>query len=363
MPRGRQTPPVTLPGALLGLVLIGILIFGGATYVVVRNYGGTFQESALREAVAQRTAGASLAFARALEQDWQNLEAIASDIARLDAEALGAVLDATAGPDQRISWAGFARPDGSVVVASGDMLQGADVSARPWFQRGLQGDFAGDLHEAVLLADLMSDRDAAPPRFLDLSTSVDGPTGRLAGVLGFHINASWAENYLSDMADTLGIDLALVNSSGEVVIGTFPAMTARLGLPSLGAASSGVAGSGYEVWPDGIRYFTAVTPSVTYGELPSFGWRLVGRIDPQSFSSTAGGNLVRRSAIASLFAGSLFLLAGVLFNRLYLRPIGSLARNAERIAEGHGDYPLEIRSSAEIYRLSASLARLEGQRG
>lgn len=362
MPRRSQTP-VTLPGALLGLVFTGILLFAGAKYVLVRDHAGTFHEAALEEAVSLRTSGVALAFARALEQDWQHLESIASGIHGLDADALGPVLDAAAGPDQRISWAGFARPSGEVVVASGRMLEGADVSARPWFQQGLQADFAGDVHEAVLLADLMATgNDDAPPRFLDMATPVAGPSGRPAGVLGFHINAAWAEEYLSDLAATLGIVLVLVNSSGEVVVGTDPAMPDHLDLPSLGAAAAGVSGSGYEVWPDGTRYFTTVTPSVVHGALPSFGWRLVGRIDPARFTTTTGGELVRNAGLAMVVAGALFLMAAALFNRLYLRPVGRLARNAERIADGHGDYPIDIRSTDELQRLSSALARLEGQR-
>ena len=361
MPRRKQTP-LTLPNALLGFAINGILIFAGATYVVVRDYAGNFQESALEEAISLRTAAASEAFARALGQDWENLQAIALEVNRLEAGSLGSILDIAAGPDQRVSWAGFARPSGEVVAASGEMLVGADVSMRPWFQQGLQGDFAGDLHEAVLLADLMSADDEAPPRFLDLSTPVTGANGRLAGVLGFHINGAWAEDYLTDMADTLGVVLALVNSSGEVMIGTDPDVTNQLDLPSLRAASSGVTGGGYEVWPDGKRYFTAVIPTVAYEDMPSFGWRLVGRIEPTSFTSTAGGNLVRRAGLAFLVAASFYLLGAMLFNRLYLRPLTSLARNAERIAAGHGDYPYESRSSAELQRLSAALAQLEAER-
>ncbi|WP_375260124.1 HAMP domain-containing protein [Citreimonas sp.] len=362
MPK-RATTPVTLPGALLGLVLSGIAIFAGTTYVLVRQHIDTFQQAALEEAVTLRTRGVSTAFARALEQDWQHLTAIAREVAVLDPEGLAPVLDAAAGPDQRISWAGFARPDGTVIVASGGLLEGGDVSSRPWFQQGLQEDFAGDMHEAVLLADLMAAGDSAPPRFLDLATPVEGPGGRVVGVLGFHINAAWAEDYLADLAERMELDLLLVNPAGEVMIGTAPDLPDSFDLPRLSAAAAtGVQTAEFDIWPDGMRYFTAVTPSVTFGALPSFGWRLVGRIDPADFPATPARDLIRSTTVALTVATAIFALATVLFIQLYIRPIGRLARNAERIADGHEDYPAEIRASAELQRLSASLARLESQR-
>ncbi|SPJ25969.1 cache domain-containing protein [Palleronia abyssalis] len=358
----RTQTPITLPGALTGLVLIGILLFSGAAYVLVRDRVGTFQEAAMEQAVSVRAAGAAKAFARALEQDWQHLAAIATEITALDTTALRPVLDAAAGPDQRISWAGLARPDGEVVAASEGLLEGADVGARPWFQQGLQGDFAGDMHEAVLLADLMAAEDVAPPRFLDMSIPVEGPGGRMTGVLGFHINAAWAEEYLADMATALEMDLVLINANGEVMIGTDPAIPARIDLPSLGTAAAGVAGAGYEIWPDDRRYFTTVIPDVTHGALPPFGWRLIGRIDPGDFPITPGHDLLRTAGIVFAVTAAAFLLAAALFIRLYLTPVGRLAQNAERIAEGHEEYPAEIRATAELQRLSASLARLEAQR-
>lgn len=358
----RKTTPVTLPGALLGLVLMGTAIFAGTTYLLVRNYIDTFAQAALEEAVTLRTRGVSTALARALEQDWQHLTAIAREVGTLDPETLGPVLDAAAGPDQRISWAGLARPNGTVVAASGGLLEGGDVSSRPWFQQGLQGAFAGDMHEAVLLADLMAAEDSAPPRFLDLATPVEGPGGRVLGVLGFHINAAWAEAYLADMAARMKLDLLLVNPSGEVMIGTAPELPERFDLPQISAAATGVPMAGYEVWPDGTRYFTAVTPSVTYGALPSFGWRLVGRIDPADFPAAPARDLIRSTALAFAVAVALFVLAAMLFVQLYIRPVGRLARNAERIADGYEDYPAEIRATAELQRLSAALARLDAQR-
>lgn len=361
--KARASSPISLPTALIALVLSGILIFTAAAVLVVRERVTDFQDAALEEAVQLRTRGGALAFARALERDWSRLDAIVTNLPQMDQDTLGAVLGITAGPDKDISWAGYADTDGTVLTASGFLLEGADISQRPWFRNGLQGNFAGDMHEAVLLADLIGSEDGAPLRFLDMAMPVRDSAGRTTGVLGFHINAAWAETFLTEFARAAEIDLLLVNAQGEVVVTTDDIPEGPLDLPSLRAAADGVQSSSYETWPDGTRYFTSVVPDISYGELPSFGWRLVGRVEPETFPATRGAELVRSIIALLLGAGTIFLLVAFLFNRIYLRPIGRLARNAQRIADGADEYPLEIGRTQELRRLSQALAKLEAQRG
>lgn len=104
--------------------------------------------------------------------------------------------------------------------SSNDLLKGVDVSARPWFQRGLGGDLAEDVHEAVLLNQLLGGTEQTPLRFIDLSTNVETPDGQIADVLGFHINFVWAETVRAEMTENLKPDLILVSQNGEVIIAT-----------------------------------------------------------------------------------------------------------------------------------------------
>lgn len=359
----RQFSVVTLPRALFGLVVTGIAIFAVTAVIIVQDRVRDFQDIAMEEAVRLRTDTAGLAFARALDEDWQQLQSISDDLADLAQEALRAVLNAVAGTDERISWAGFATPDGAVTAASDGLLEGADVSERPWFVRGLQGPFAGDVHDALLLAPEVPAGPDGPARFLDMSVPVIDDAGRTRGVLGFHINAAWAEDFLSQVATAAEIDLMLVNPSGQVVVTTITDAPAVLDLPSLRAAAAGVALSGVETWPDGNDYFTTVLPSVTHGNLPPFGWRLVGRIQPSDFPTTAGARLVLIAAMAILVAGAIYAVIATIFSQIYLRPFMQLAQTADRMADGQEAYPKEMRVPAEAQRLSAALARLDPRRG
>ena len=357
-PARREVSAITLRRAVFGLVFAGILLFSLAAVVIVRDRVRDFQNAALENAVTIRTDAARLAFARALEQDWQHLQKIADDLAELDLEELRAVLNAAASTDERISWAGFASPDGTVVAASGGLLQGASVSERPWFRRGLQSPFAGDVHDALLLAEAVPEGPYGPARFLDMAVPVAGDDGRVAGVLGFHINANWAEEFLTEFARTTEIVLVLVNPQEEVVISTNRDMPELPDLQSMRAAAAGIAVAERETWPDGTTYFTTVLPSVGYGELPSFGWSLIGRSEIDKFSLTSGAELVRIAASGVLVAGGLHLLLTLVFVRIFLTPLSALIETAGRMAAGHEEYPAEVRTPAEAQRLSAALVRL-----
>jgi len=71
------------------------------------------------------------------------------------------------------AWIGFANNEGIVEVSTQEILEGANVSERPWFVEGLQSSFVGDVHDAKLLAKILPPpEDGDVLRFLDISTPV-----------------------------------------------------------------------------------------------------------------------------------------------------------------------------------------------
>ena len=68
------------------------------------------------------------------------------------------------------AWIGFAAPDGTVLAASGGLIEGVSVADRPWFRTALAGPMVGDVHEAKLLATLLEDDGTGEPfRFVDIA--------------------------------------------------------------------------------------------------------------------------------------------------------------------------------------------------
>ncbi|MFN4099503.1 MAG: cache domain-containing protein [Pararhodobacter sp.] len=349
---------ISLKTALLGFVCLGAVILSGIALLAMQSRVSDYRAAALERAVMVRAQGVALDLSRTLEQDWSALIAVAGQVEPQNLDAMGVAVDTLAGDRQRISWAGYAGLDGRVAAASGDMLLDADITERLWYQRGLQGDFAGDARNAILLNQLLGGTEEEPIRFLDLSTPVRNAEGDVQGVLALHLNFNWTSAFLAETAATLGIDLFLVSQDGTVIFASDGSVPAQLDLPSMRAARVGVQVSGTEVWPDGETYLTSVIPQVVYGDLPSFGWRLVARIDQQALASP--DTTLDEAIFALLAAGAVILLVMTLvFYRMFLAPFQRLAREATQIVEGEMVFPSENHTTREAALLATALVRLQ----
>jgi hypothetical protein len=308
-----------------------------------------------------RTIVASEDLARTLESEWRHLIRLSELAAELDPARLSDVFTGTIGDGRRISWIGYADLNGEVIAANNDLLVGQSVIERPWYRNGLTGGFASDVHDAVLLAQLLDTGGSEPLRFIDLSRPVVDANGDPAGVLGMHINEAWLENYLRETADLFNLDLFLINPNGEVSASSTGETPSSADLQILRAAQTGVQSRGSETWPDGRDYYSSLVPEVAYGELPNFGWRMVGRLEASSLDFRT--DLVRQGALYAVLAGIvLSLLAAVLFSRIFITPIASLASSAARIAEGSQEYPHNSSVTREAALLSDALTRLQNDR-
>ncbi len=354
-------PDITLRQSVLTFTLLCLVgmatLFAGAVHIQSSRLTESNRDSAVRF----RTAVAAEELARTLERDWRRIVSLAELATELDPDRLSDVLTGASGDGSRISWIGFANLNGTVVAANNDLLVGQSVYERPWYRNGLTGGFAGDVHDAILLAQLLDNDSTEPLRFIDLARPVMDANGDPAGVLGMHINETWLENYLLEKANIFSLDLFLINPNGEVTASSTGDAPTSADLQILRAAQTGVQSRGSETWPDGNEYFSSLVPEVAYGELPNFGWRMVGRLDARSLNFQA--DLVRQGAIYAILAGIvLSVLAAVLFSRIFLSPMASLASSAARIAEGSQEYPHNSRVTREAALLSEALTRLQNDR-
>lgn len=353
---------ISLRSALFGFVILGAAAFSAVAMLAVQERIRSFQETALERAVTVRAQGVALDLARTLEQDWAAFQAATTLADFSDLAEIGLAADLLVGERERKSWAGFAGLDGRVAAASGDMLIGADISERSWFQRGLEGPFAGDARNALLLNRLLGGTDEEPIRFLDLSTPVRNASGEAVGVFALHLNFDWTSAFLAETARVLEIDLFLVSHDGTVIFSSDGSSPDRLDLPSMRAAQAGAQVSGREMWPDGREYLTSVVPGIEYGDLPSFGWRLVARILPAAIGDT--GHALTEWVLLLLASGFVVLVGMTfVFERLFLKPIRRLASDATRLADEADIPPLETRSTREAAAISSALVRLQGQGG
>jgi signal transduction histidine kinase len=142
------------------------------------------------------------------------------------------------------AWIGYAGMDGKVQVATQGLLQNVNVSARPWFQRGLRLPIVEDVHAAVLLERLLPPLpDGDPWRFIDVAAPV-APTdskSTVAGVVGGHLGLPWLrrmhDDFTARYANEGPIDVIVAARNGDILMGP----TALIGqaLPRIDLTESG----------------------------------------------------------------------------------------------------------------------------
>ncbi|WP_028998152.1 diguanylate cyclase domain-containing protein [Azohydromonas australica] len=178
------------------------------------------------------------------------------------------------------TWIGVADSNGRVLAATGGLLEGQNVSSRPWFQAGARGPFAGDVHNAVLLERLLPPQ-AEPWRFVDLAAPVVvGGTTR--AVVGAHLSWEWARDIegqlLAPVMRDQGIQTFIVQRDGQVLLGPDGSVGKKLDAGVL-AAATGLAGA-VTAWPGEGEYVTAVVDTQGRSSYPGLGWRVVVRQPP-----------------------------------------------------------------------------------
>lgn len=360
MPQAQPLRP-SINVVVLAFTVIAALASTLIIVTTARQALVDFESEVLSDVVEERASATAQLFARGIWGQWQNVLEMAGNKGIASADITQAQLDFAVKGGHQISWAGYAGLDGQVIAASGGLLVGQSVEGRPWFQRGLEGPFAGDVHDAVLLAEKLPRVGDDLPRFLDLAAPLQDDEGSALGVVGFHINASWANQFLAETAKLSGIDAVLINREGVVVVGPPDLLGQSFSLASFGAARAGVGAALVEAWPDGRTSLSFVIPSVSYRDLPSFGWSLVARIDTNEL---AGARQVFETGVLTTAALVALVIAvlGLVLIAFYLIPFNRLARSADAIASGQDVYPYESRRTSELARLSGAIALFQANR-
>lgn len=255
------------------------------------------------------------------------------------------------------AWLGIASPDGKVAIAADDMLQGEDVSERPWFKGGLKKTYLGDVHGAVLLAKKIQPMvEGEPLRFIDFSTPLYDTNNKLKGVLATHVDWSWATHTLQaalpQNAAAKGIEIFIVNAKGEML---YPYKS--IGEVTVPLASTQESMFFIDDWNEGKKYFTVNIPIVAKTEM-SLGWHIIIR-QPAAVVLADVRTLQLQIVLLGLLISLLMLwLTYKLANR-FSQPIENLARTAEEVERGKVQVNFEQETSiVEIKALSASLTSM-----
>lgn len=170
------------------------------------------------------------------------------------------------------SWVGLTNKNGVVIASTDGILRGADISDRPVYTEALNEVFIGDVHEAVLLADLLPNPTGEEMKFVDISTPVYDSDNQFIGVFATHLSWERVEEAEEPMRNTLqnrsDIELFIVSKYNHVILGPEDMLGNSLNLQSLDSAEMGKEGWILETWEDGHQYLTGYVFSDGYKDYP-----------------------------------------------------------------------------------------------
>jgi PAS domain S-box-containing protein len=276
------------------------------------------------------------------------------------------------------AWIGVTDLKGKVLVSTKGMLEGADVSKRPWFSQGLKAPWLGDVHDAVLLAKLLPNIDNEPKRFYDVTAPLVDEKGVTVGVIGAHVSWSWAKTVRDQIlanAKNLGpTELFIVGRGGEVLLAREgSAEEAKAIFTTFNSLSPKTSGSIDFVSPGsaGKEYLVGAAKTGTDANRPSLEWNIFMR-QPLEIALAPAVLQEQRILMLGGCLGLFFaIVAGSLGNR-FIRPFGDLAQAARRFKEGKDpDWPVfdtvgynSIEEAADLsFALKDLLQSVEAQRG
>ncbi|TWI67296.1 PAS domain S-box-containing protein [Pseudoduganella lurida] len=263
------------------------------------------------------------------------------------------------------AWIGLAGTDGKVIAATGGLLEGADVSKRPWFSGAPAGQHVHDVHDAKLLAALLPKEEGAPARFVDVAFPVTGSDGAPRGVLAAHLNWRWAEQMRRRLDAAGGGDAQtlIVSRDGKVLAGPPAAAGTTVSSAILKAVLDGQPRYAEERWNDGHGYLIGAAATRGHEGYPGLGWVVLTRQDTEAAYAP-----VRRLQLQVFGAGFVvalcFTLLGWRVSRYITRPLQRAATLAADIEQG-GRHSIDVRQdgflelAALTGAVNASLQRLK----
>ncbi|KQQ97238.1 diguanylate cyclase domain-containing protein [Massilia sp. Leaf139] len=235
------------------------------------------------------------------------------------------------------AWIGMTDNRGTVRIATGGLLEGKDVSSRPWFAAAYEGVHLHDVHEAVLLAKLLPNPTREPKRFFDIAFPYRGPDGVIQGIFGTHLSWQWAaaveRSVLRPLAARESVDTLILSRNGVVLLGPKDYADKQLNQESFRRALRGGNDSVIETWPDGRRYLVGYSRSVGHESYPGLGWVVVVR-QPLERAFAPVAELREQILWAGLCAAAIVSLLVWAFARDLARPLQTLARQADALRSG-----------------------------
>lgn len=242
------------------------------------------------------------------------------------------------------AWIGLTDTNGKILVGTQGLLEGEDVSTRAWYIKGAQGIYLSELHEAVLIEQLLPHAKGKPSQFLDIAVPVFHD-GQYMGVLGAHLSWTW----LSDLAKNLNqasnfmtadpsVDIFILSDDGYVVMDNLSTSSQTtspypFNRPELLLPNDVTHDFSIRRWENDQNYIIGQARSTGYRNFEGLGYTVIIRqSEANALTPARSLQLILIAvgiAIAALFSGLMYI-----FIRNLLRPLEAIAQTVSTLQEG-----------------------------
>lgn len=263
------------------------------------------------------------------------------------------------------TWVGLLDRQGTVIASTDRIIEGVNISSRPVFQKGIQGLFIGDVHDAVLLASKFPRQaNGEPIQFVDISIPIQDKNGANVGVLAAHLSWEWASDaestILSPIAEERQVELFVISTDRTILLGPeeFSKGEALTILPSMLTAGE----SRWQVkrWPDGKDYMTAYRVSSGYRTYDGLGWITVAR-QPIAVAYAPARQLQRDIIVFTLLSSAAVVAIAWLLSDWFAKPLRQLSTWASRLEKGDHSDRDRLPWVGELGKISQVMRSLDAQ--
>ncbi|WP_085619848.1 sensor domain-containing diguanylate cyclase [Thalassospira alkalitolerans] len=260
------------------------------------------------------------------------------------------------------TWIGVLDAEGNVVAATGDILLGKNISARPIYQYGSKEVFIGDVHDAKLLAKEFPTPTGEPLQFVDIAAPLLNDAGHFNGVLATHLSWEWANIVRRSLFSGLGlhrnVDIFVISANGTILLAPDIVMRGQtLELDIFDEARKSHVGWKIAEWPDGKDYLTGFGPADGHLDYAGLGWSVLAR---QNVETALTPVTELRTDILGVGLGlaALFSLIAWWGAGYVVGPLVKIAHAAGQLKRGEIDNLPDVTGAREINILSHSLRSL-----
>ncbi|UAL48201.1 diguanylate cyclase [Sutcliffiella horikoshii] len=260
------------------------------------------------------------------------------------------------------SWIGMTNDEGTVLSSTDGILEGADISERPVFKEAQDKTFIGDVHEAVLLANLLPNPTGEVMKFVDISTPVFNEENQFIGVLAAHLSWEWAKEIEDSMMKPLqkrkSLEMFVVSGiDNTVLLGPQEELGSVLQLTSVDKARKGENGWVLEKWPDGKEYLTGYVLASGYKDYPGLDWVVLVRQPIDDAYAPIKETLQYIYTFGLILAGLLGILGWIVAGKI-TSPLKNITTAADQLRRGERVTIPAHKGIKEIEVLSYSLKKL-----